>query len=480
MNPILDDDQKKNEIVQKLGEVGIIVNSDGTIEYDEQNEGMNLRLPKLVLLRHGQTQGASSHLFMSDNSANSMLTEKGKDRIKSELNGYCEAQNIDKVVVCSDIPRVLETAEVFRSINPDTDFIYKKGYKGINNGGWEGKNKNTLQGDDLASFIEREEKHNIFAKSSKGESWGQVLLNTVDLINYLNANFSDKSVLLVGQESILRAINILIRTYKTPWEGYDTKTLYNFEPKEETDNYGRPSEVCNNIIENDGMIHGRFQPFHNGHLEHLKRALARVPKGHKLYVGITKPFKSDNGLSTGDDHRDSDESNPYTFEQRRAMILKTIEMDPEVSDRLKDIIVIPWSMNNEHDLENIVNTFFPDRKSVTQFMNVIPGDGWEYKKQDILTSMGFKTVNLVDPKKGRITCATDVRGLMKSPNTFKTHVEYKRSIGSWKDLIPSGTLEILDNLDTIPSEYSSIDDFLNSIPAINAHTIARKNITKRS
>lgn len=65
----------------------------------------------------------------------------------------------------------------------------------------------------MASFIEREEKHNIFAKSSERESWGQVLINTINLIKYLNDRFSNKSILLVGQGSIIRAIDILTRNY---------------------------------------------------------------------------------------------------------------------------------------------------------------------------------------------------------------------------------------------------------------------------
>ena len=34
------------------------------------------------------------------------------------------------------------------------------------------------------------------------------------------------------------------------------------------------------------MIHGRFQPFHNGHLDYLRGALARCDE---LFVGITNP-----------------------------------------------------------------------------------------------------------------------------------------------------------------------------------------------
>ena len=35
-----------------------------------------------------------------------------------------------------------------------------------------------------------------------------------------------------------------------------------------------------------GMIHGRFQPFHNGHLEYMRGAAER---SDELWVGITNP-----------------------------------------------------------------------------------------------------------------------------------------------------------------------------------------------
>ena len=142
-------------------------------------------------------------------------------------------------------------------------------------------------------------------------------------------------------------------------------------------------------------------------------------------------------MSVGDDYRDSDDANPYTFEERKAMILKTIEMDEEISDRLNDIIIIPWSMNNEKDLINISNYFLKDKYKITQFMNIIPGDEWEYEKKRIFIKMGFQIMNLVDSKLPRMMSATDVRGLMREPSTYKTKTIYKgiKEV-KWADLVP--------------------------------------------
>lgn len=472
-----------DEVKRKLNKYGIIVHENGQIEYDQDQSGMKLRLPKVYLLRHSCTQGTDTNVFMSDDSENSHLTQKGIQRIRNGLNGFCKENDIDTVIVCSDIPRVVETADVLREVNPDTPFIFEKEYKGINNGGWEGHTNETLTGEELEQFIEREEKHNIFAKSSRGESWAQVLLNSAQLINMLNKKYENKKVLLVSQGSILRGIDILTRKNSDPWFGYDAKRLYNFEKANSQDNYGKVALVQDQMIENDGMIHGRFQTFHKGHFEeHFKRALSRVPRGHKLYVGITKPFKTDSGTSVGDDHRDSSDSNPYTFEQRREMVLKSVEMDSEVSDRLNDIIVIPWPLNNNQELEAVCDAFFPDKSKVTQFMNVIPGDGWEYEKKRMLEGMGFRTVNLVNADSPRLTCATDVRGLKNHPQTYKTQMKYTSERPLWEELVPKGTATVIKRIDEdpscIPQRFTCVKDFLDSLPKIDANSIARHSLAK--
>lgn len=223
-------------------------------------------------------------------------------------------------------------------------------------------------------------------------------------------------------------------------------------------------------IKTNGMIHGRFQPFHVGHLQHLKKALKRVPNGQKLYVGITKPFLTDNGTSVGDDHRDNKDSNPYTFEQRKEMILESIRLDPEISERLEDIVVIPWPMNNDKELNLIIDAMFPNRTEVVQFMNIIPDDGWEYEKQAMLQNLGFKTVNLVDIKQPRITSATEVRGLRRTPST-----------GEWTKKVPEGTRQVLEGLDNgtlnIPTKYKCVVDFIND-QLINPKEVASATLPR--
>lgn len=66
-----------------------------------------------------------------------------------------------------------------------------------------------------------------------------------------------------------------------------------------------------------GMIHGRFQPFHAGHLEYALAALARCSH---LIVGITNPDPSTSVPEPTDPQRHRPEANPFSFFERQWMV----------------------------------------------------------------------------------------------------------------------------------------------------------------
>lgn len=206
----------------------------GKIEY--KNHKMEIKCDAVYLLRHARTYATQTHEFMSDNSKNSHICKEGIADIcllQREVKQY----NFDIVILCSNIPRVLETGQIFKLVNPDLEYVDKKHFKGIDNGGWEGKTGKTLSEVDLKDFEEREQKQNIFAKSSKGGSWAKVLVNCLSLIKYLNKNFSGKRVLLISQGSILRGLKILTHKDENPWGDYKTEKLYNLDKMQSKSNY---------------------------------------------------------------------------------------------------------------------------------------------------------------------------------------------------------------------------------------------------
>jgi len=225
---------KKCYINFMLKKNGLDVNSIGQISYNTNK--MVLKAEAIYLLRHGETLATQNHEFMSDNSKNSHICKQGiQDILK--LADNIDQYNFDEVIVCSNIPRIIETTYVFKLLNPKFKYTFINNIKGINNSGWEGKIPETLEGIDLNDFIEREIKHNIYAKSSKGGSWGLVFLNTIKLIKYLNKKHINKRILLISQGSVLKAMEILTQNISNPWDNYDTQKLYNLDKAQVKSNY---------------------------------------------------------------------------------------------------------------------------------------------------------------------------------------------------------------------------------------------------
>ena len=85
----------------------------------------------------------------------------------------------------------------------------------------------------------------------------------------------------------------------------------------------------------NGLLIGRFQPFHLGHLQALQFALSKVDK---LYVGL------------GSSNKPVEKNNPFTAEQRKEMILSSI--DDSMKDKIS-IYFIPDVDNHIRWIEKI-------------------------------------------------------------------------------------------------------------------------------
>src|SRR6266508_4802534 len=88
------------------------------------------------------------------------------------------------------------------------------------------------------------------------------------------------------------------------------------------------------------MIHGRFQPFHNGHLEYLR---ATRDLCDSLVVGITNPDPETIREDPTSEHRHLPESNPFTYFERLLMVrdvLRDEGVPPERARRLMRVLLI--------------------------------------------------------------------------------------------------------------------------------------------
>ena len=116
-----------------------------------------------------------------------------------------------------------------------------------------------------------------------------------------------------------------------------------------------------------GMIHGQFQPFHNGHFEYLKSALEQC---HRLIVGITNPEPGTIVEIASDLHRHRADANPYSYYLRARMIQESISCCPDYTRRLADVTIVPFPIHTPETWKHYV----PDQ-DVIQFMRLLDPSG---------------------------------------------------------------------------------------------------------
>ena len=154
----------------------------------------------------------------------------------------------------------------------------------------------------------------------------------------------------------------------------------------------------------NGLLIGRFQPFHLGHLEALQFALSKVDK---LWLGL------------GSSNKPIEKNNPFSADERKKMIVSSI------SDSLKNKITIYFIP----DLDNHVKWIEKIDTIVPTFDIVFSND----PLTDHLYSKRSVQVMTIPFLKRDQLSGTRIRDLIKSDQ-------------KWDDLVPSGTKLILENL----------------------------------
>lgn len=168
-----------------------------------------------------------------------------------------------------------------------------------------------------------------------------------------------------------------------------------------------------------GMIHGRFQPFHNGHFAYLKVALA---ESNKLLVGITNPYPAVIYQDDSDTHRHTSVSNPFSFYLRMRMVQESILRDPDLRDKYDDITIVPFPINRPE----LWKYYIPFMKA-TQFIRV--NELWDKLKKETFEDYGF---DVIDLPKEQVTSGTKVRCLLNNSDP------------SWQKHVPEGTKRVLE------------------------------------
>ena len=154
----------------------------------------------------------------------------------------------------------------------------------------------------------------------------------------------------------------------------------------------------------DGLLVGRFQPFHLGHLDAVLFGLSRT---ENLFIGI------------GSSNKSNEKKNPFSAEERKEMIISSIESS--MLGRVK-IFEIP-------DVDNHEKWTFEIDQIVPKYDIVFTNDEFTktlFKKRQI-------NVMSVVLKEREKFSGTNIRQLI---------IDDK----NWQDLVPQGTRKVLDKL----------------------------------
>lgn len=160
-----------------------------------------------------------------------------------------------------------------------------------------------------------------------------------------------------------------------------------------------------------GVIHGRFQPLHNGHMEDY--VLPAVERCKHLIVGIANPDPSLTAPHPANPERARASSNPFTYYERAVMIRSTLIERGIEQDRLT---IVPFPINKP----DLLRYYVPF--DATFYVTIY--DDWMRYKKELLKSLGLKVeVFFTRERDEHRVSATLVRKLIVDR-------------GEWKSLVP--------------------------------------------
>lgn len=214
---------ERERITNNLLKWGICIDQQtGKIDYIEGTVIPEVKCESIHLIRHAETEAVVKHEFMSDTSDNCGFTENGIEithKQAAELDNY----NFD-IALYGPIARVVNTQKLIMERPQKFECVRVEYLHGINNTGWEYKSFFDLEND--PTFIAREIENNMFARTPNGTSWGTVIANCADVLDLINEKYAGKKILLISQGSVLRAMQILLRKRKHPWDDFTVSGMY--------------------------------------------------------------------------------------------------------------------------------------------------------------------------------------------------------------------------------------------------------------
>lgn len=148
-----------------------------------------------------------------------------------------------------------------------------------------------------------------------------------------------------------------------------------------------------------GVIHGRFQMLHIGHMEYL---LAGKERCNYLIIGIANPDTSLTKYSDANPHRSMSMANPLTYYERFQMIRGAFL---ETGIKREEFDIVPFPINYPELLFNYAPM---DAK---YYMTIY--DEWSREKYESLKALGCNIEVMWERTNAeKVTSGTEVRSLI--------------------------------------------------------------------
>jgi cytidyltransferase-like protein len=168
-----------------------------------------------------------------------------------------------------------------------------------------------------------------------------------------------------------------------------------------------------------GIVLGRFQPFHIGHLEYVAAAKARC---ERLVIGVTNPALAGSLQPSSDPKRSRRESNPFSYFTRSLVIEAALRGDGWTDG---SFMIVPADIDDPATFTD----FLPEPAQSQVFVTIY--DAWGEEKLRRITDRDFAVEILWRRTMSeRATSGIEVRDLM-------------RRGGQWQHLVPHGAVPVL-------------------------------------
>ena len=179
-------------------------------------------------------------------------------------------------------------------------------------------------------------------------------------------------------------------------------------------------------------IIGRFQVFHNGHMNYLRESISKTKH---IIIGIANPEPSMMKYTAVAPHRSNLADNPFTYYERYIM-LKEVLREEKIDSSFYDIVPCPMDIP-----ENIKN-YIPEGTEILITIH----DDWSLEKDYRLKQNGYHTTVVIDAYGIKKLSSETIRKLIANSEPYE-------------HLVPKAVSEFIkdNNLETRIREYHGVN-----------------------